>query len=102
MSSALKYDEELAKEFGIKAEHDVEDVFKLTYVRTQLDEVKKFLWRERVELQMAEGQAKSDVEALAAKARGDVATHRSNIKGILLSIGTLNELAKELEAKVSQ
>lgn len=99
--SALEYDAKLSKELGITSDHDVDDVFKLSYVREQLDQVKKFLWRERVELQMAEGQVKSDVEALAAKARGDIATHRSNIKGILLSIGTLNELVKELEAKVT-
>lgn len=102
MDSPLKYDEKLAKEFDIKAIDDVEGAFKLNYVRTQLDEIKKFLWRERVELQLAEAQAKTDVEALAAEARNKVASHRSNIKGVLASIRVLAELLSELEKTVSE
>lgn len=101
MSSPLKYDKNIVKEFGIETADEVEGEVKLAYVRTQLDEIKKFLWRERVELQLAEAQATSDVEALAAKAKGDIASHRSNLKGILASIRVLTELRNELEAKVS-
>lgn len=99
MKSPLEYDESIVKEFGIKPEHEAEDEYKIGFVRGQLDEIKKFLWRERTELLMAEGQVKGDIEALAAKAQSDIAAHRSNIKGILLSIGTLNDLVKELEKK---
>lgn len=101
MSSPLEDDAKIVKEFSIKAEHEMDDVWKVSYVRSQLEEIKKFLWRERTELLMAEGQAKNSVEELAAKARTDVATHRSTIKGVLLSIGVLNDLLKELEAKLS-
>ena len=101
MASPLEYDKKVVEEFGIKAKDDVEDEVKIGYVREQLDQIKKFLWRERVELQLSEAQAKSDVEALAAKARGDVASHRSNLKGVVASIRVLTELLGELEDKVS-
>jgi len=101
MASPLEYDEKVVKEFGITAKDDVEDEVKIGYVREQLDQIKKFLWRERVELQLSEAQAGSDVEALAAKAKSDVASHRSNLKGIVASIRVLTELLSELEAKVS-
>lgn len=100
MTSPLKYDEAVVKELGVKAEHQLEPEAQLGYVRTQYDEIKKFLYRERVELILAETQAKSDVEALAAKARSDIASHRSNIKGVVASLSVLSELVKELEAKV--
>lgn len=99
--SALAYDAKIVKEFGITAADDVEDVFKLAHVRAQLQEIKKFLWRERVELQLAEAQKASDVEALAASAAGKVAEHRNNIKGVLASVRVLEELKNELEAKIS-
>jgi len=98
--SQLDYDKALVKEFSIKEKHEPEDMFKLAHARTQLDEIKKFLWRERVELLLSEAQTKSEVEALAASAKSKVAEHRSNIKNILLSIEVLDELVAELEAEV--
>lgn len=101
MDSPLKYDEEVVKEFGLKLSSELTDTYKLNFARTQLDEIKKFLYRERIELLLAEGQAKSDTEALAAKAKSDIATHRANIKGIALSIGTLEKLVEELQSRIS-
>lgn len=101
MASPLEYDKKVVEEFGIKASEDIEDEVKVGYVREQLDQIKKFLWRERVELQLSEAQTKSNVEAFAAKARGDIAAHRSNLKGIVASIRVLTELLGELEHKVS-
>lgn len=100
MASPLEYDAAVVKEFGITAAEEVEDELKVGHVRTQLEEVKKFLWRERVELQLAEAQTKSEVEALAAKARSDVASHRSNIKGVVVTVRVLAELLRELEDKL--
>lgn len=102
MNSPLKYDEGIVKEFGLKISSELDDIYKLNFARTQLDEIKKFLYRERVELLLAEGQAKSDVEALAAKAKSDIASHRANIKGIALSIGTLEKLVEELQSKATE
>lgn len=101
MDSPLKYDEKVVKEFGIKAIAELDDVAKLNYVRTQYDEIKKFLWRERVELILAETQSKTDVEALAADARSKVAQHRTSIKGIVNSLEALGKFVNELEAKVT-
>lgn len=101
MDSPLKYDEGIVKEFGLKITSELDDVYKLNFARTQLEEIKKFLYRERIELLLAEGQVRSDIEAIAGKAGGDIANHRSNIKGIALSIGTLEKLVEELQTKVS-
>lgn len=98
---SLKYDQDLIKEFGITPEDDIDPELKLAYVRSQLDEVKKFLWRERVELQLAESQVKSGLSHVAAGASVKVEEHRNNIKGIILSVRRLTELKNDLEAKVS-
>lgn len=102
MDSPLKYDENIVKELGIDAEVEVDAVFKLAYARTQLEEIGKFLWRERVEVILAEAQTKSDVESMAAAARSKVAEHRSNIKGIIASLRVLKKLVHELEATVAE
>jgi hypothetical protein len=41
MKSPLAADQELVKEFGIDEAGDLEPVFKLGYVRAQIDEFKK-------------------------------------------------------------
>lgn len=101
MDSPLKYDENIVKEFKLKPESELETVYKLSYARTQLEEIKKFLYRERVELLLAEGQAKSNIEILAGQAQQKIIEHRNNIKGVALSIGILEKLVEELEAAVS-
>lgn len=101
MDSPLKYDAGIVKEFGIKTVHELKNVEQLQYVRSQYDEIKKFLYRERVELILAETQAKSEVEVLAASARNKIAEHRNNIKGVVASLEALGKLVHELEAKVS-
>lgn len=96
MESPLAYDNKVVKEFGIDKDVEPDHELKIGHVRIQLEEIKKFLWRERVELLLAEAQTKSDVEALAAGARSKVAEHRSNIKGVVASIRVLQRLLDEL------
>jgi hypothetical protein len=101
MQSPLSYDEAIKKEFNIKNEFELEPELRLGFVRTQLDEIKKFLQRERVELILAEAQAASDVEAIAAEAKTKVAAHRNTIKGIVASISILSQFVDELKDTVA-
>lgn len=101
MDSPLKYDEAVKKEFGID-KIDIEPALVLGFARGQLDEIKKFLIRERIELILAEAQAKGDVEALVAEARTKVAAHRTNIKGIVASVNVLKTFVDELSAKLTK
>lgn len=101
MKSPLAYDTAVVKEFGIKPSDELEPLWKLAFARTQLEEVQKFLWRERIELLLSEGQANSDIEALAAQGKTKIAEHRTNIKGVVLSLGILEKLVEELAASTS-
>ena len=95
--SPLEYDAKIVKEFGIDKDLDLDQVAKLGFARTQFDEIKKMLWRERVDLQLAEEQSKTEIEALAAEARNKVAAYRNNIKGYVKSLKVLKRLVDELE-----
>lgn len=98
MDSPLQYDQSVKKEFGIKDEFELPDEVSLGFVRTQFEEIQKFLQRERVELILAEAQTKTEVEAIAAEARNKVASHRQTIKGIVASLTVLKQLLDELES----
>jgi hypothetical protein len=97
MSSPLKYDANIKEEFGIKSSLDLDDQLKLGFVRSQFDELKKMLWRTRVELQLAEAQTKTEVEAMAADARNKIAAHRNDIKGYVRGLNVLQGFIDELD-----
>lgn len=100
MDSPLKYDEAIVKEFGIDKSIEIDPVYKLGFVRAQLEEIGKLLWRTRTELIMAEAQTASDIEAIAADAKTKVAAHRNTIKGVIMSLRVLVKLKDELEKVV--
>lgn len=97
MDSPLSYDEVTKKEFGIKDEFELPAEVRVGFVRTQYEEIQKFLQRERVELILAEAQTVTEVEAIAAEARNKVASHRQTIKGIVASLIVLKKFLDELE-----
>jgi len=101
MDSPLKYDEAIKKEFGID-KIEIEPELVLGFARTQLDEITKFLIRERIELILAEAQAVNDSEAIAAEAKTKVASHRNTIKGIVASINVLQKFVDELQATIAK
>jgi hypothetical protein len=49
VKSPLAEDEKLVKEFDIKKDDDLDAVFKLSYLRAQIDEFKKVIFRNRVD-----------------------------------------------------
>lgn len=99
MDSPLAYDQKVKKEFGIDDDFEQEPALRVGFVRTQYEEIKKFLQRERIDLLLSEVQANSEIEAIAASARNKVAEHRNNIKGIVMSLTLLKKLLNELEGK---
>ena len=99
MKSALDYDKKIKEEFGIDEVVEQDEVFKIAHVRSQLEEIKKFLWRERVELLLGESQVESTDELVSGKGRSQVTEKRSNIKQIVRTIKVLDGLLRELEAQ---
>lgn len=100
MQSALKYDNDIVEEFGIDdSKNEVLDpIYKIAYVRSQLEEISKFLYRERVEIILAQTQSDSEDELIASKGAGQVTEHRNNIKQVVKSINVLKQLLSELQA----
>lgn len=105
MDSPLKYDAERVKEFAISEAVDLDGVLKLGFVRTQFDEIKKMLWRERVDLILAEEQAKlfADLnkDEMVNEAKKKILSYRSNIQGYVRSLNTLKVLKDELDKQAS-
>lgn len=101
MNSPLKYDAEIVKEFEIDKSIEVDDEAKLGHVRAQLDQIKQFLWRERVELLLAETQASNKNELVADKGKSQVTEKRNNIRQVVSSIKTLTQLQDELEKSLT-
>lgn len=99
MKSPLKYDEDIVKEFKFSDNESeiLEPVYKIAYVRSQLEEVSKFLYRERVELILGQTQADSTDELIASRGATQVTEHRNNIKQVIKSIRVLKQLLDELQ-----
>lgn len=102
MNSPLKYDENIVKEFGIEDSEVLDPVFKVAYVRSQLEEISKFLYRERIELILSETQSESSISHIAAGARVKVEEHRNNIEGVTKSIEVLKQLLDELQSAYAE
>lgn len=104
MKSVLQADKDLAKEFGIKPESDLDPRFQLSYLRAQIDEFKKAMYRNRVDalisMDLAE-RAKTDKdEALENKARENLANYRNFIKQTTGALTLLEQYISELEPTV--
>lgn len=104
MRSPLKYDNDIVKEFGIDDEkiEALEPVYKIAYVRSQLEETSKILYRARVELILAQVQADSEDELIASKGKGLVSENRHNIKQLNKSVIMLQQLLDELQTVYSE
>jgi hypothetical protein len=106
MKSPLQADRDLAKEFGIDEETDLEPVFKLGYVRAQIDEFKKVIYRNRVDalisLNLIELSQKAKDEAMESKARENLTNYRNVIKQMTGAVELMEQLKNELEPLVPQ
>jgi hypothetical protein len=105
MKSPTTADEKLMKEFEIDESMDLEPVFKLGYVRTQIDEFKKVIYRNRVDaiisLDMIERAEASKDERLAQKGRENLANYREVIRQMAGAVKLMEQLKNELEPLVA-
>jgi vancomycin resistance protein YoaR len=104
VKSPLEQDISLKKEFGIRDENDLDDVFKLSYVRSQIEEFKKVIYRNRVDAIISQDlieRAKKDKnEALEQKGRENYSNYRNVIKQMTGAVEVMEALKKELESLV--
>lgn len=101
MKSPITTDNELVKEFGIPASADLDPIFKLGYVRAQIDEFKKVLYRNRVDavisLGLIENASKAGKDELEGKLRENLANYRNVIRQMAQSLEIMEKLKSELE-----
>lgn len=101
MKSPLAYDAAIVKEFGITDNLELE--YKLAHARTQLEEITKALWRERVELMIAQMQIdNASDESVKAHHQGKVNEKRMILVQFVRSITLLTVLVGELESALSE
>lgn len=103
MSSPLKSDQVTVKEFDIDESVDVGVEFKIGFARTQCDEIKKALWRERCDLLVAQYQVEqADDDNIKVQHQSKVAEKKMLIKQFVRTVKVYNELISELEADVTE
>lgn len=96
MKSPLEYDGKIVKEYGIT--NDVDQDAKIGFVRTQLDQIKSALYRERVDLVVSETQVEqAEDDIMRNQHQGKVGEHRLMIKQFNRTIDVLGVLLEELE-----
>jgi len=102
VKSPLEEDAKLIEEFGIDPKTDLEPLFKLSYVRAQIDEFKKAMFRNRVDalisLDLMDRAKEAKDEALESKARENLTNYRNFIKQTSGALKFLEKLLSELEA----
>jgi hypothetical protein len=106
MKSPLQADKELVEEFGIDEASDLDPTFKLGYVRSQIDEFKKVIFRNRVDalisLNLIELSQKAKDEAMESKARENLTNYRNVIKQMTGAVELMEQLKDELEPLASE
>lgn len=99
----LEIDNKVCAEFGIKGDVELEDLNKHAYVKSQLDEIRKALYRQRVDHILAINQLENakkgkESEAVLSQYQAKVSEYRHNIRQFTASVTTLLELVDELES----
>lgn len=104
MKSPLSVDQSYVKEFSIPKEAELEPMFKLAYVRSQLDEMKKALFRYRVDAIISdlliEQAKKDDKPEMESKFRENLSNNKVLVRQFAQSIQVVEKLKNELEASV--
>lgn len=104
MRSALKLDNDLLKEFKISESSDLDPLFKMGYVRNQIDEFKKVMFRNRVDAiisqDLVERSEQDGNTDMANEGRKNLASYRNVIKQMNGAIEVMEQLKNELEPLV--
>lgn len=100
MKSPLEFDTKTVKDFDIT--NDVEPEFKLNFARAQKDEIQKALWRERIDLMIAQYQVDTaDDDNVKTQHQAKVNEKKMLIKQFVRSVSVLTVLVSELEQSLS-
>jgi hypothetical protein len=96
--SHLDIYKQLAEEFNITEDMELDSEFRTMFVKNQVDEIKKILWREVVDYIIAQNMSESDDETVATAGNTKKTEKRSNIKQFTRALKAYNEFIAELEA----
>lgn len=88
---------ELVKDYNITPDMELNDEFKLMFVASQIEEIKKVLWREIVDYIISCNMAESKDEAVAMAGSTKKQEKRTMIKQFTTALRSYNELVAELE-----
>ena len=99
MATPLETYELLKKEFNIVPELELDDEFKKTFVLSQVEEIKKVLWRECVDFVISSKLSEDADEIVASAGQSKKTEKKNNIKQFVKALGAYNELITELEKK---
>lgn len=89
---------ELKEEFNITEDMELDSEFRTVFVKNQVEEIKKILWREIVDFIIADSMSRSDDETVATAGNTKKTEKRSNIKQFAKALKSYSELIAELEA----
>lgn len=93
----LDIDKDACEKFGINERSDLEIAHKIAFVQAQIEEMKRVLWRNRIDLMISVNLSKDDNEMLAAKGQENVTRYKNDIKNFVIALNALNELLDELK-----
>lgn len=99
MATPLETYESLKKEFNIVPEIELDDEFKKTFVQSQVEEIKKVLWRECVDFMISSKLAEDKDEIVANAGQSKKTEKKTNIKQFVRALNAYSELISELEKK---
>lgn len=97
--SPLNEDRETVKEFKLTADMELPADQKLSFVQSQIQELKSMAWRERVNILHANRLKRDDNEVMRSRGEQNITDHRNSLRQFTGAIRTLTELQKELEAE---
>ena len=89
---------QLVEEFNITSDMELDGEFRTMFVKNQVEEIKKILWREVVDYIIAQNMSESDDETVATAGNTKKTEKRSNIKQFARALKAYNEFIVELEA----
>lgn len=97
----LEVDEALVKDLDIKPETELTAPEKLAFLDAQIGEMKKMVWRERIDIILSNKLSQSTDKAVANQAKNKINEHTMTLEQFLGSIETLTQLKDEMSGQVS-
>lgn len=95
---AVAMDAAVRAEYGITDDIDVSNDQKVLFIKQQIDEMQRMLWRERVDIILSSRLMNDPSDTLAEKGRQTNNEKRHNARQIAMAITTLQNFLKQLRA----